>query len=267
MNPFLSFQAKSRTAYIKLDTRKCMACWHCLTRCPVGVIGKIDLPWHRHAVVINPSACRGCLRCQEICINGAFSVFDRVKFQKSARRDAILRQFIVNNLVLIAGVATMISGLILQVGFHIGGDRGGTRRDVLAQVTVYEQIRAFDPQKMVWGLNYYDWSLVHKTVIVAFSLLMIFHIKAHWKWYTGVLSRHLFRKNGGVLILTLLFVLVAVTGIVPWIIDLLSSGKGMERMIFIEIHDKLSLLLIVYMILHVAGRWKWFGKTIRKRME
>ncbi|PKP27891.1 MAG: hypothetical protein CVU06_00700 [Bacteroidetes bacterium HGW-Bacteroidetes-22] len=267
MKPFFLFQEHIRTTHIHLDTRKCKACWHCLTCCPAGVIGKIDLPWHKHALMINPSLCSGCLMCVASCVNGAFTVNDRAEQQPPARQLAMLRHFIVNNLVLLAGLLAVLSGLILQLGFHMGGSAEGIRGEDQPQQVVYEQIRALDSGKMIWGMNYYDWSVVHKVAIVVFSLLMIYHVYTHWKWYKGVLTRHLFRKNAGVLILTLLFLLVAVTGFVPWVIDLLTAGKGIERMVFIEIHDKLTLLLIVFMVLHVVGRWRWFATAFRKWKE
>ncbi|MCX8055970.1 MAG: hypothetical protein N3A67_09940, partial [Ignavibacteria bacterium] len=57
-----------------------------------------------------------------------------------------------------------------------------------------------------------------------------------------------------------LFVLVAITGLTPWFIDLL-KGNELLRKVFIEIHDKLAIILVVYLILHVIRRMKWFFTT------
>lgn len=64
-------------------------------------------------------------------------------------------------------------------------------------------------------------------------------------------------------IFSLLFVLVAITGLTPWFIDLL-KGDLMQRKVFIEIHDKLAIVLAVYLILHVIKRIKWFFTTFDK---
>jgi 2-oxoglutarate ferredoxin oxidoreductase subunit delta len=57
----------TRTAFIHLNTRKCKACWECLTICPNQVIGKVDLSFHKHALIVNPSGCTGCLKCIKTC--------------------------------------------------------------------------------------------------------------------------------------------------------------------------------------------------------
>jgi 2-oxoglutarate ferredoxin oxidoreductase subunit delta len=56
-----------------LDTRKCQACWKCLAACPNHAIGKIDLPWHKHALIIAPQKCTGCLACIKICQPRAYT--------------------------------------------------------------------------------------------------------------------------------------------------------------------------------------------------
>lgn len=63
----------AQTPYINLDTRKCTACWKCLEMCSQNVIGKINLPWHKHVRIVNGSNCTGCLRCVNVCEYNAFS--------------------------------------------------------------------------------------------------------------------------------------------------------------------------------------------------
>jgi 2-oxoglutarate ferredoxin oxidoreductase subunit delta len=55
------------TSYIRLNTHQCKACWDCVTACPQNVLGKVDLPFHKHARVDQAEKCKGCL----CCINGA----------------------------------------------------------------------------------------------------------------------------------------------------------------------------------------------------
>lgn len=111
--------------------------------------------------------------------------------------------------------------------------------------------------EFVMGMNYQGWSVIHKISIVALSLLMICHVYLHWKWYKGVITKKLISKNQQVLILSFLFVVVAITGLTPWFIDLL-NGDEMQRKIFIEIHDKVTLILAIYLILHIIKRLRWF---------
>ncbi|PKP05285.1 MAG: FeS-binding protein [Bacteroidetes bacterium HGW-Bacteroidetes-6] len=63
----------TNTAFVMLDTKKCEACWKCLDVCTNKVIGRINLPWHKHIRFVNGSACIGCMKCVKICMTGAIS--------------------------------------------------------------------------------------------------------------------------------------------------------------------------------------------------
>jgi hypothetical protein len=184
-----------------------------------------------------------------------------------SQRKKTLNSFLINNLLLFVGIIMIVSGLTLQVGFHMGSSEPhhGNRHEVQPQSVNYEQDRGIDTLKTVWGFNYHQWSTIHKLFIVLFSLIMIYHFYIHWKWYKGVIKKHLIRKNIQVITLTLLFLLVALTGLIPWFIDL-SGSKSVWRFILIEIHDKLTLVLIIYLILHFINRSKWF-KTTYSRLK
>lgn len=167
-------------------------------------------------------------------------------------------KFIVNNLLLITGIITVISGLTLQLGYHMGHDPHPVSTvSVVDAPARYEQMRDIDTEKTICGFDYYSWSAIHKYTIIILTLVTIYHFCLHWKWYKGVIKKKMIRKNQQVLILTLLFIIVAVTGLVPWFADLAGSA-GDIRMGFIEIHDKVTFVLIIYMVLHVIKRLKWF---------
>jgi|WetSurMetagenome_2_1015567.scaffolds.fasta_scaffold115883_3 NAD-dependent dihydropyrimidine dehydrogenase PreA subunit len=255
----------TRTQFIQLDTRKCKACWKCLANCPNQVINKIDLPWHRHALIAKPDLCTGCLKCIKLCEYDAYSKIDRTQQETVKHRVKLFNKFIINNLILIFGVLMAFSGLTLQIGFHMGGtgEHHSKRHEIFPQSMTYEQVREIDPGKIVCGFNYSGWSAIHKISIICFSLLMVFHIYAHWKWYKGVITKHLINKNIMVITLSILFILAAITGLVPWFIDL-SGSKSSLRLGFIEVHDKLTLILIVYLILHMVRKNKWFVSTYAK---
>ena len=61
------------TDYIRLDTRGCEACWKCVDVCPQHVLGKVDLPFHKHSLVNRAEKCKGCLRCVKVCPNQAIN--------------------------------------------------------------------------------------------------------------------------------------------------------------------------------------------------
>jgi len=261
MKPVFFSRRHARTLSVQLNTSKCKACWKCIEACPSQVIGKIDLPWHKHALLINPNFCCGCLNCIKNCLYGAYSKNDKSGQDAVRPKGKSVRLFFINNLLLLSGAITIISGLVLQFGFHIPAAR--QNHDAGFRDVDYEQVRGFDQMPDVWGINYSGWSAIHKVLVVCFFLLMIYHIYKHLKWYQGIISRNLMGKNVQVMILSAIFLFTSLTGIVPWMIDLLGS-TSMYRFVFVEIHDKLALLLVVFLILHVVKRRNWFDAAYSK---
>ncbi|MFH1049419.1 MAG: DUF4405 domain-containing protein [bacterium] len=155
------------------------------------------------------------------------------------------KSFIINTGLFISGLVSVFSGLLIQVKYHMGNH---------GKITVNDQL---------FGISYPSWSAIHKISIVILSLLIIVHISRHWKWYKLVIKKMLIAKNLKVLILSVIFILVAVTGLIPWFIDLM-NGDEVQRKAFIEIHDKLAIILSVLLILHVNKRIEWFFITFEK---
>ena len=155
-----------------------------------------------------------------------------------------INQFLVNIGLIIFGILSMFSGILMKVGFH-----GGPHGDGINPV--------------VLGLNHHDWSLFHKVSSIVLSLLMIYHIYKHWKWYKNVLAKKLFRKNIQVLIFSVLFILVTITGLTSWGIHLFEGDRALRRTI-IEFHDRSSMILSIFLILHIVTRIKWYFKTYKQ---
>ena len=151
----------------------------------------------------------------------------------------------VNTALLLAALVMMFSGLLIQIKYHMEGHG------------------VINTHKTVMGLVYFVWSGIHTISSVLVSVFMVFHITRHWKWYKTIVRKKLFRKNKQVLILTLVFTSVAISGFIPLIIKL-SSGDQILRKTCIEIHDKLALILSVYLILHISKRLKWYFITFNK---
>ena len=62
------------TEYVHLDTNKCEACWKCIDICPNNVIGRINLPLHKHVRITDETNCIGCFKCVEVCEFQAISI-------------------------------------------------------------------------------------------------------------------------------------------------------------------------------------------------
>lgn len=153
---------------------------------------------------------------------------------------------LVNTILLLSGIAMAFSGLLIQFNYHMGH---------------HGNIHFTD---LVMGLDYFQWSLVHKVSILIVTALVIYHITTHWRWYMGVLKKRLFSKHQQVLVFSILFIITAITGIVPWIVDE-TGGSFMLRKGFIEIHDKIALLLAIYLTLHLVKRFKWYVNYLKQK--
>jgi len=147
--------------------------------------------------------------------------------------------------LLLMGLVMAFTGLLIQLRYHMG-NHGGIETD-----------------NMVLGFNYFYWSGLHRITIIFISIFMIFHVSLHWIWYRTVIRKKILAKNRQVITLSIVFILVASTGYIPWLIHL-AGGSELTRKIFIEIHDKLAMVLFVYLILHLATRLKWFITAFRK---
>jgi hypothetical protein len=158
-------------------------------------------------------------------------------------------RFIINLGLLISGSFMVFSGLLIQFSYHMGNHG------------------EIDINNTTLGINYWGWSDIHIIFIIVVSVFMIFHIIRHWKWYEIIIKKSLYSKNKQVILLSIVFILTAITGYIPWLISM-TGGEDTIRKMFIEIHDKLALLLFVFLVLHVSKRLKWyitsFGKLKNK---
>jgi len=156
-----------------------------------------------------------------------------------------MKKLIVNLGLFFSSIFAMFSGLLIQIEYHMGN-----HSDKLID-------------KNVLGLDYSDWSSFHKFSIVMLTIFVAIHLSLHWKWYKTVIAKRLLNKNKQVITLTIIFFVVAITGFVPWIIDL-AEGNEIIRKAFIEFHDKIAIILSIYFILHIVKRLKWFLTSIEK---
>lgn len=64
---------RHKTAYIAINSHKCVACWACYDICPKQVFGKIDFLGHRHIKIKDARNCIGCQKCVRVCQHNAIS--------------------------------------------------------------------------------------------------------------------------------------------------------------------------------------------------
>lgn len=154
----------------------------------------------------------------------------------------LINSYITNLGLLFSTPVMAFSGLLIQIRYHMGNHG------------------CIDTSTNALGLNYHAWSNLHKYASIIFLIFMISHFALHWQWYKAVLSKGMLSKHKEVAGLTIIFILVALTGLIPWIIHI-SQGDEFLRKAFMEVHDKLALILSIYLTLHITKRLKWFIST------
>lgn len=161
-------------------------------------------------------------------------------------KERLLKFNLITNLgLLLAGAAMALSGFVMQFGYHVGHHGN------------------IDENNPVFGMYYSGWSNSHKISIVILSLLIIVHIALHWEWYKTVMTKKLLARNKLAITLTIIFIIVGVTGYIPWLMKLL-GGSDWTRKIFVAVHDKITFLLFAYLVIHVTKRFRWFVTALAK---
>lgn len=218
------------TDYIRLDTRRCIACWKCVNSCPENVMDKVDLPWHKHAIIKNPATCIGCLKCSKLCETGAIS--SRKSSQGNVGKHYTPFAKMVYISLLLSTMALIFTGFAIQFRYHMGNHGYIEVNDTFI------------------GMGYHTWSLMHKTISVIFAVTVTVHIYLRRKFL-----KHN-RKTAIILILTI----TALTGFFAWCCSF-SESMELVRKALIEIHDKITLILSLVMIVHLLRHdhiiWPW----------
>lgn len=153
--------------------------------------------------------------------------------------------FIVNTALLTLGTAMSISGLIIQCHYHL---------------------QKSSKESIVFILNRVEWNAIHVWTSVFFLFVALYHVWVHRKWYENVLGRNLLAKHRPTIILTVLTLLVVVSGLAPLFI-LYFGGNSILRFLIIEIHDKIAIIFFIVAFRHTTKRFKWYINIIRSKFQ
>ncbi|MBP3483384.1 MAG: DUF4405 domain-containing protein [Alistipes sp.] len=119
----------------------------------------------------------------------------------------------------LAFVASAVSG----IGLHIAGH--GTGHEV-----------------------WHNWAVAHVLSSLLWLIFVVFHIKRYGRWYKAIASKGIGKKSRMTLALSVVFLIVVVTGIV-----LIACVDGANSVIGLW-HYRIGLLLIVFSLIHIAKR-------------
>jgi hypothetical protein len=152
--------------------------------------------------------------------------------------------FYLNLLNFIPFIIVVISGLILQIEYHM---------------------HRLPDDYFVSGLNRSGWLILHKISITILLAGIITHCVLHWKFisiWSGKILRLKFLSSSS--LSYWLFIISIPTCLIAMASWILFNHGDPARYLLIEIHDKLALLWIVFSIIHIISRTGWIIRTYRK---
>ena len=182
----------------------------------IKVIGKAGSFLHRHTVFKNADACIGCGKCIKTCHNGVFFKLDKTVSANEASQKISFR---IERLLPLAFIASAVTG----IGLHIAGH--GTVHNV-----------------------WHNWAVAHISASSLWLLSAAVHVKRHRFWYKALASRKITDKLWINIPLSLLFLIVAITGII-----LITHINGANSSVGL-FHYKLGILLLLFSLIHVFYR-------------
>lgn len=176
-------------------------------------------------------------------------------------------KYLVNVLLIVAFGISAASGLIKPGGGHHEPSHNFSTEQITSEKEISTagfspQINRGNPEfpfdeRENGGENIHIW----------FGLimlgLMVFHTIHHWKWFKNLISVKFVLKNKLLSVTVVVFVLMAVSGLVMWL-ELVPR----EIFNFREIHEVTGQMLLVLVLIHIIQRIKWYFALpvyIRKR--
>ena len=103
---------------------------------------------------------------------------------------------------------------------------------------------------------WHNWAVFHVLTSFLFFVAAIFHITTHWGWYKGIIKNGLGKKSKITVVLSVVFFLVSVTGIILLGVDGANSYIGL-------LHYKIGIVTIVLCIGHLLKRISLLRKSLK----
>ena len=95
--------------------------------------------------------------------------------------------------------------------------------------------------------RWHNWSVFHTLWSVSFLVAIIFHVTTHLGWYKGIIKNGIGRKSKITALLSIVFLLLSVTGIVLLGVTGANSPLGLW-------HYKMGVIMTVIAIGHIIKR-------------
>lgn len=139
------------------------------------------------------------------------------------------RIFVIDWILIVVFIVSTISGFGLHVAGH-GNDHE------------------------VW----HNWAVFHIAGSVLFLVAIVFHLEVHWGWYKGITKKGIGRKSKVTVVLSTVFLLLSVTGIILLGVNGANSPLGL-------CHYKTGIIMTVIAIGHIIKRFPALRKSLNTR--
>lgn len=107
---------------------------------------------------------------------------------------------------------------------------------------------------------WHNWAVFHTLGSVSFLVAIIFHVTTHWGWYKGIIKNGIGRKSKITALLSIVFLLLSVTGIVLLGVTGANSPLGLW-------HYKMGVIMTVIAIGHIIKQIPALRKSLNTKMK
>lgn len=94
---------------------------------------------------------------------------------------------------------------------------------------------------------WHNWAVFHVLTSFLFFITVIFHITTHWGWYKGFIRNGIGKKSKITVVLSVVFLLVSVTGVILLGVNGANSDIGLW-------HYKIGIITTVLSVEHILKR-------------
>lgn len=128
---------------------------------------------------------------------------------------------------------------------------------VLTVVFIMSDISGFGLHVVGHGNSHeiwHNWAVFHVLGSVLFLIVITFHVITHWGWYKGIIKKGIGKKSKVTIFLSVIFLLLSVTGIALLGIEGANSPLGLW-------HYKIGVVMTIIAVGHIIKRLSAFRKS------
>lgn len=104
---------------------------------------------------------------------------------------------------------------------------------------------------------WHNWAVFHVLTSFLFFISIVFHITTHWGWYKGFIRNGIGKKSKITIVLSVVFLLVSVTGIVLLSVNRANSAIGLW-------HYRIGIVITALSVGHILKRTPLLRKSLKR---